>query len=145
MCERIPEYSPPKTLSNHVCTSQTTRGREGGKEREKRRSGRKERSPYFTAVAMETHPDNTYSLCHSGMKDSEWIKPRFLFFIPLAVSKPHRSPLTPTFVSSWGNLLHSLLKWKPDECVLNQNKTSVAHELNSELHCPGLSLSGDFC
>lgn len=60
---------PKKTLKSCLYKSEDQATRE--REREKGRRRKKERFSYSAAVAMETRPDNTYSLCHSGMKDLE--------------------------------------------------------------------------
>lgn len=82
---------------------------------------------------METRPDNTYSLCHSGMKDLEWI-----------TSPPCQTALPPPFIST---LLHSPVKWKPDECwSLFKSWKSLVHKWNSGPRIPERwGISRKFC
>lgn len=69
----IPHPKEKKKLSQTVSVQVGESGNQSEGEGERRR--KKERFPYSAAVAMETRPDNTSSLCHSGMKDLERINP----------------------------------------------------------------------
>ena len=137
MCECIPEHSPPKTQKT-MSVQVGEREREGGRgkqksdkvldreEEEEEGGGMKEdRKISLRCSCYHGNPaDNTYSLCHSGMKESdESIPPNHSQLLPqkhrLAMSKPQRpSP----FVSSPGPpptplseiSTQSKLKWKPD-------------------------------
>lgn len=122
----------PKKNSQIVSVQVGGSGNQREGEREKGRRRKKERFSYSAAVAMETRPDNTYSLCHSGMKDLEWI-----------TSPPCQTALPP-FIST---LLHSPVKWKPDECwSLFKSWKSLVHEWNSGPRIPeSWGISRKFC
>lgn len=85
VCKRIPEHSPPKSLQT-MSVQVGEREREGGRnltwhwtKREKRRErgGEKEERKISLLCSCRhgNPPDNTYSLCHSGMKESDELSP----------------------------------------------------------------------
>lgn len=75
-------------------TGQKERGGGGGGKEEERKIS------LLCSCCHRNPPDNTYSFCHSGMEDSEWIKPSFYSSIHWPCETTSAS--TPTFVSSQG-------------------------------------------
>lgn len=113
---------PTQNFAKHVCTSWEEGIREGGwgrnltrywreGEREKARERRcvcggvqkEERKISLLCSCCYGNPlDNTYSLCHSGMKESDELTP---FYSPCKNARSlceNHTGLPPSFVSSWG-------------------------------------------
>lgn len=82
---------------------------EGGRERKREKEGvgggvqREERKISLLCSCCYGNPlDNTYSLCHSGMKESDELTP---FYSPCKNARSlceNHTGLPPSFVSSWG-------------------------------------------
>lgn len=112
-------------------------GREGGEKEERKIS-------LLRSCCHGNPPDNTYSLCHSGMKESDELTPPF---IPLMKKHTRHVKTTlafPPLLFPVGALSLYLKERRNTQSVqietrwilLNQNKSLVAHELNSKLHYP---------
>lgn len=147
---------PTQNAANHVCTSRREgkRGREreeeiwqGAGQKERRGGGgvvrrRKERFPYSAAVAIATRPTiytasatvawrSELTPLYSPHKKTHWPCQNHIGLHPHFCFQPGHSLFT------WKReAISSRFKLKPDEYCFNQNKSLVAHELNSELHYP---------
>lgn len=148
----------PKRCKPCLYKSERGKEREGEREEEicggagqkERRGGggvvrrRKERFPYSAAVAIATRPtiytasatvawriQSELTPLYSPHKKTHWPCQNHIGLHPHFCFQPGHSLFT------WKReAIPSRFKLKPDEYCFNQNKSLVAHELNSELHYP---------